>query len=148
MQNKKIIPELSKATADETEPQVDDPQRREALSRLVKYTPPAMITLLANDSAWAQISGGPPPPPSDIRLKTDIDCVGATRDGHKLYSFRYQDDVARIRYVGLMAQEILKSNPAAVATRPDGYYAVHYESLGLKMATYDQWKRQGIKSVQ
>ena len=42
---------------------LDDPDRRAALEKLVKYTPPAMITLLAKDSAWAQISGGPPPPP-------------------------------------------------------------------------------------
>lgn len=51
------------AKANQTDSEIDSPERREALEKLIKYTPPAMITLLANDSAWAQISGGPPPPP-------------------------------------------------------------------------------------
>ena len=148
MRDKTIDSIAGSGVTDETESELANPERREALEKLVKYTPPAMITLLAKDSAWAQISGGPPPPPSDIRLKTDIDFLGESDNGCKLYSFRYQTDQARIRYVGVMAQDILKINPDAVATRADGYYAVHYDRLGLTMTTYDQWLQRGLKSVQ
>ena len=130
------------------ETKLADPDRREAISKLVKYTPPAMITLLAKDSAWAQISGGPPPPPSDIRLKTDIHYLGEKYNGYKLYCFRYKDDKSKIYYVGAMAQEILNVNPQAVVTMADGYYAVKYNKLGFKMTTYDQWKSMGPASIQ
>ncbi len=140
--------ELKKNSQDKNDSlSVDDPDRRDALSKLVKYTPPAMIVLLANDSAWAQISGGPPPPPSDIRLKTDINYLGQSCNDHKLYSFRYRNDGAQVRYVGVMAQEVLETNPDAVMSRSDGYLAVHYDRLGLKMTTYDDWQKHGLESV-
>ena len=148
MSDKKFNDLSTSADTDEKETMLTNPDRREALGKLVKYTPPAMITLLTKDSAWAQISGGPPPPPSDVRLKADIEYLGVSGNGHKLYSFRYQNDDARIRHVGVMAQEVLKVHPDAVVTRPDGYYAVHYEKLGLTMTTYDQWQRRGLNSVQ
>lgn len=129
-------------------PEPADPGRRIALGKLVKYTPPAMVTLLAKDSAWAQISGGPPPPPSDIRLKTAIRYLDEKFNGHKLYRFRYKNDGSGTTYVGAMAQEILNIEPLAVVTRPDGYFAVHYHKLGFMMTTYDQWQRNGFESIQ
>lgn len=140
MQYKKIKNAGKDTVIDELNRQIEDPDRREALQKLVKYTPPAMITLLAKDSAWAQISGGPPPPPSDFRLKTDIVYLGKAVKGHNLYRFRYQHDDAQICYVGVMAQEVLKVNPEAVVTRADGYFAVDYDRLGLPLKTYDQWQ--------
>ena len=75
---------------------------------------------------------------SDIRLKRDIHEVGATPDGLKLYSFRYNwsDET----FVGVMAQEVLDVKPEAVITREDGFYAVDYDMLGLTMISLDKWR--------
>jgi hypothetical protein len=48
-----------------------------------------------------------------------------------------------------MAQDLLK-NPTcknAVITKANGFYAVNYEMLGLKMTTLAQWKKDGIASI-
>jgi hypothetical protein len=81
----------------------------------------------------------PPPPPSDSRLKKDISFVGRS-NGINLYSFSYiwSDEI----YVGVMAQELLDSNPDAVILGKDGYYRVDYGALGLELRTYDSWKKQ------
>ncbi len=125
-----------------------DFDRREALEKLVKYTPPAMITLLAKDSAWAQISGGPPPPPSDQRLKTDIHYLCQSEQGYPLYRFRYISDVTKTEYVGVMAQDVMENRPDAVTLMEGGYYAVYYDRIGLRMSTYQNWQEQGLSSVQ
>lgn len=76
---------------------------------------------------------GPPPPPgpSDVRLKTDIDLVGSTVFGLPLYQFRYLDGPDR--FEGVMAQDVLKVRPDAVLTRSDGHYLVDYAKLGIAM---------------
>ncbi|MEW9834035.1 tail fiber domain-containing protein, partial [Mesorhizobium marinum] len=50
---------------------------------------------------------------SDIRLKRDVECVGAAPNGLPLYTFRYlwSDAV----YQGVMAQDVLKVFPEAVS---------------------------------
>jgi hypothetical protein len=75
---------------------------------------------------------------SDIRLKRDIYVVGATPDGLKLYSFRYNGDEET--FVGVMAQDVLEVMPEAVVTRADGFYAVDYAMLGLEMISLDKWR--------
>ena len=79
------------------------------------------------------------PPPSDKRLKHDINYLGKLENGIKLYSFKYlwSDDV----FVGVMAQDLLQdvNYQAAVVLMDNNYYAVNYKSLGLKMITLDQW---------
>jgi hypothetical protein len=40
-----------------------------------------------------------------------------------------------------MAQEVLESVPSAVVTGPDGFFRVHYERLGTRMMTWDEWTR-------
>jgi len=69
--------------------------------------------------------------PSDIRLKTDIERVGIAANGLPLYTFKYigSDDV----YRGVMAQDVLEVFPEAVSTMPNGYLAVRYDMLGMKM---------------
>jgi hypothetical protein len=84
---------------------------------------------------------------SDIRLKTDIHPLGETDQGIKLYRFRYINDPAKLEYVGVMAQDLTISHPHALAKSDDGYYAVRYDLLGLKMATYKEWQRAGLKAV-
>ena len=76
---------------------------------------------------------------SDMRLKRDIVELVTLGNGIKLYSFRYlwEDTV----YVGVMAQDLLEheSYKYAVVIQQSGFYAVHYERLGLKMITLDEW---------
>jgi len=60
---------------------------------------------------------------SDERLKEDIDKIGELVDGQPVYRYRYiGDNVFRI---GLMAQDVEKTNPDAV-TEVGGYKAVDY----------------------
>ena len=111
-----------------------DHERREALTRLAKYTAPAMLAVL--------MSGGTAPAvslilESDIRLKRDITQVGELDNGIGLYRYRYlwSDTI----YVGVMAQEVAEVMPKAVQHGADGYMRVDYARLGLRVQTWDQW---------
>jgi len=62
-----------------------------------------------------------------------------------LYSFRYfwSDQV----YVGVMAQQVATIVPEAVVMEPNGFLAVNYDRLGLKMQTLEEWQaRHGVAS--
>lgn len=72
-----------------------------------------------------------PGSPSDVRLKADIEAVGTTVHALPLYRFRYKDGTER--FEGVMAQDVLKVMPEAVAMGDDGYYRVHYDKLGIRM---------------
>ena len=113
-----------------------DHERREALTRLAKYTAPAMLALLMS------VEKGRAAPcislcESDIRLKRDIAQVGEVGNGIGLYRYRYlwSDTI----YVGVMAQEVAEVMPEAVQRGADGYMRVDYARLGLRMQTWDQW---------
>jgi hypothetical protein len=69
--------------------------------------------------------------PSDVRLKTDIEKVGVAANGLPLYTFRYIGGDAVYR--GVMAQDVLELFPEAVTTMPNGYMAVRYDMLGMRM---------------
>ncbi len=101
-----------------------------------------------SDTASASATITPPLPPSDRRLKTDIQELTKTDNGYQLYRFKYLSDPDRIDYVGVMAQDIIGTFPDAVAISNDGFYAVDYAHLGLQMTTYKQWQDQGLESVQ
>src|SRR3954470_23084316 len=62
---------------------------------------------------------------SDRRAKEDIKRVGETDDGQPIYAFRYKGQPAM--QIGLMAQDVEKRRPSAVATDPE---------TGLKMVNY------------
>lgn len=62
---------------------------------------------------------------SDRRLKENIELVG-TQNGFNLYKFSYIGDPQR--YIGVMAQEVLKIMPEAVTER-NGYLAVYYDKI-------------------
>ena len=68
--------------------------------------------------------------PSDIRIKEDIEQVGVSPDGHKIYEFNYIGNPTRYR--GAMAQEVAKIDPMAVGIR-DGYLAVNYGKIDVDM---------------
>tara|TARA_R110000850_G_scaffold241830_1_gene366424 strand:+ start:81 stop:1160 length:1080 start_codon:yes stop_codon:yes gene_type:complete len=67
--------------------------------------------------------------PSDETLKENIVKVG-NENGHNIYHFNYKG--GERRYEGVMAQEVLKTNPEAVTTL-NGKLAVYYDKLGLEM---------------
>lgn len=68
---------------------------------------------------------------SDIRAKENIRFFGK-RNGYNIYDFNYIGEPQRYR--GVMAQEVLKTNPDAVAVDPrDGLLMVDYSKLGFEM---------------
>ncbi len=67
---------------------------------------------------------------SDVRLKTNIVPV-SVKNGHTIYEFSYRGDSKRYR--GVMAQEIIKTDPLAVTLGNDGFFAVYYDRLRLRM---------------
>lgn len=70
--------------------------------------------------------------PSDRRLKCDIVPVGTDeRTGLALYEFSYRDDAQGRRYRGVMADEVQKVHPDAVAVDESGYMSVDYARLGI-----------------
>ena len=85
--------------------------------------------------------------PSDRRLKRDIRYLATLENGVRIYSFKYLwEDISR---VGVMAQDLLK-NPAysrAVIQASNGFYAVDYGALGLRMTTLADWRKDGIAAV-
>jgi hypothetical protein len=112
----------------------DDPPH-ECSEGMTQIDPPLLFSTLNLHEPCA-----PPPPDSDIRLKRDIESLVALENGIKLYSFKYLwDDTV---YVGVMAQDLLEHGiyQDAVVKKQSGFYAVHYEMLGLKMVTLDEWK--------
>jgi len=74
--------------------------------------------------------GPPPPPVSDVRLKTNIQRIGIAAHGLPLYAFNYLHEEGR--YEGVMAQDVINVVPAAVVVGEDGYYRVNYEMLGIE----------------
>lgn len=60
---------------------------------------------------------------SDERLKTDIEPVGELYDGTNIFRYRYKGDATP--RIGLMAQEVEKTNPDAVV-EINGWKAVDY----------------------
>ncbi len=84
---------------------------------------------------------------SDIRLKHDIRQLATLETGIKVYSFKYlwKDT----EYVGVMAQDLLRDPvfKQAVLLMPNGFYAVNYTMLGLKMTTLAEWKKHGAATV-
>jgi hypothetical protein len=78
---------------------------------------------------------------SDARLKMNVKTVAVLANGLTLYSFQYRHDPVTT-YVGVLAQDLLKSAKFrhAVVVGCDGYYAVKYHELGLRMFTLDEWR--------
>jgi len=91
------------------------------------------------------IPGGPNLPgiPSDRRLKRNIKWLEKTENGMDIYRFQYL--WSNTEYIGVMAQDLLKTHPEAVLIGSNGYYLVDYALLGMKMLTYSEWQAQEIK---
>ncbi len=68
---------------------------------------------------------------SDRRLKRDIVWLGLSPSGLPIYSFQYV--WGGPRYVGVMAQDLLKLRPEAVIFDECGYYRVDYAKIDVAM---------------
>ena len=67
---------------------------------------------------------------SDIRLKENIEQVGISPQGYKVYEFNYKGGNARFR--GAMAQDVLQKNPMAVGI-DQNYLTVDYSKIDVNM---------------
>ena len=70
------------------------------------------------------------PMASDIKLKENIEEVGVSPNGHKIYEFNYKG--FKDRWRGAMAQDVVKKNPMAVGIR-DGYLTIDYSKIDVNM---------------
>ncbi len=80
---------------------------------------------------------------SDFRLKHEITLLGHLNNGLGFYRFVYNG--GQRAYVGVIAQEVQRVVPDAVTRGRDGYLRVHYDKVGLKFQTYDQWIASGAQ---
>jgi hypothetical protein len=67
---------------------------------------------------------------SDIAIKDNIEYLYDSPDGHKVYSFNYKG--VDTKYKGVMAQDLLKTNPKAVS-EIDGILSVDYSQIDVDM---------------
>ena len=72
-------------------------------------------------------------PTSDNRLKENISYVGDYKT-YKVYTWDYNKTAKDLNLndgpeVGVMAQEVLETNPEAVVKDKTGYYRVNYKKL-------------------
>jgi len=77
---------------------------------------------------------------SDTRLKHDIEFIGISDLGYKIYEFNYIDKTQFAeRYQGVMAQDLLEkdTNHPAVTLNKDGYYMVDYSKIDVEFKKID-----------
>ena len=121
--------------------QVAQAQAREALGIPAAYGAPVMLpptnrlggalSLIGNVVGIASgISSIMNPPTSDIKLKENIEQVGVSPDGHKIYEFNYIG--FKDRWRGAMAQDVVKINPMAVEIH-NGHLTVDYSKIDVNM---------------
>ena len=70
---------------------------------------------------------------SDKRMKKDITFIGKEK-GHKIYTWNWKNKAKKIGWdkfptIGVLAQEVMETNPDAVTKNNDGYYMVNYGAL-------------------
>lgn len=70
---------------------------------------------------------------SDERMKKDITFIGKEK-GHNIYTWNWKDEAKEMGWdkfptIGVLAQEVMATNPDAVTKNNDGYYMVNYGAL-------------------
>ena len=95
------------------------------------YVKPELSKRGVLSTVTAKATGSDAVAASDIRLKTDIERVGIAANGLPLYTFKYIG--SEVVYRGVMAQDVLEVFPEAVSTMPNGFLAVRYDLLGMRM---------------
>jgi hypothetical protein len=66
----------------------------------------------------------------DIELKENVEEVGVSPQGYKIYEFNYKGQDVRFR--GAMAQDVVQKNPMAVGI-DQNYLTVDYSKIDVKM---------------
>lgn len=66
---------------------------------------------------------------SDVRTKSDVQTIGHDAKGRRWVSFRYNWEAPGTYHEGVIAQEVLKTDPDAVIMGDDGLYRVYYDKL-------------------
>ncbi len=66
---------------------------------------------------------------SDERLKENVEKVGRLPGGPNLYEYEFKADPSDTREVGVMAQEVERTQPSAVSRGPGGYRRVDYAQV-------------------
>ena len=69
---------------------------------------------------------------SDVRVKENIEQVGVSPKGYKVYEWNYKDN-KEDRFRGVIAQDVLKVNPMAVDVLENGYLGVFYDKIDVEM---------------
>ena len=107
---------------------------REALGIRPEYGAPVMLPptnrLGGALQIASQVAGIYSAFSSDIKLKENIEEVGVSPDGYKIYEFNYKG--FKDRWRGAMAQDVVKKNPMAVGIR-DNYLTVDYSKIDVNM---------------
>ena len=67
---------------------------------------------------------------SDLRLKRDVDVVGTSPKGYKIYEYSYAGNPIK-RFRGAMAQDVMKKDPMAVHVNPRGFFYVDYNKIDI-----------------
>jgi hypothetical protein len=83
-------------------------------------------TPVAGPSTFGQVAGAFTAMQSDIRLKDDINLVGKSPSGIKIYNFKYKGDDKK--YQGVMAHQV----PHASIVNDEGYLMVDYNKLDVE----------------
>lgn len=73
---------------------------------------------------------------SDKYIKENIEEHGI-ENGHKTYSFTYKGDPEKTKHIGVLAQEVMETNPEAVHMMDNGFYAVDYAKIGVNFRHAD-----------
>ena len=68
---------------------------------------------------------------SDVELKENIEPVGKSPSGIRIYEFNYIGE--NTRYRGAMAQEVMTQIPEAVSEMDNGYLSINYDLLDVNM---------------
>jgi len=67
---------------------------------------------------------------SDVRIKDNIQKIGKSIDGYNIYKFRYNNSTQE--YIGVMAQEVQRKKPKAVAKLNNDTYMVDYSQIDVE----------------
>jgi hypothetical protein len=77
---------------------------------------------------------------SDERVKDNIQQVGKTNDGQKIYKYSYKGDPTATTHLGLLAQEVEKKHPEAVG-QVNGIKTVNYDKATGGLAGFAKGKK-------
>lgn len=70
---------------------------------------------------------------SDERLKDNITLIGQSKKGHNVYTWTWNKLAKNLNInsptIGVLAQEVMATNPDAVTKHDSGYYMVNYGAL-------------------